>query len=199
MKKLALLLFILCYFKTSNLNAQNLIAEKVQEEYPNYIKKGNFSVSAAFSKINRTSAFQNTYETYGGEVGALYYLLHRVGLETTVSGHQYSLQKAKTAEAALLNNKNLLLISERLRFNFWEKSHCGTTFLQTGYSFGDFQQVNLINIHRWEIISLGVQSSFPRKLLPFVDYEGTIGITKDNLHKAITWQFKMGLRYNFGH
>ncbi len=198
MKKLILILFLFGCFTTINVRAQNLIAAKVREEHPNFIKKGDFSVSASYSKINRTSAFQNIYTSYGGEAGALYYPLNRLGLETAISGHHYNLQKAKNAEAALLDNKNVLLISERLRYNFYEKSHCGTMFLQSGYSFGSFQHSNFNNINRWEIISLGVQSSFPRQLIPYVDYEGTIGITKDNLHSGTTWQYKAGLRYNLG-
>ena len=201
MKKLIGLLVFTFLFTFHQTQAQDEVISQSKEtdSYPNYIKKGNFSVSASFSKINKTSASQNIYATYGGEVGALYYPLNRVGLETTVSGQQYNLQKAKNAEAALLDNKNLLLISERLRYNFYEKSHCAAAFLQTGYSYGSFQHTALQKIHRWEIISLGATGSFPRQVIPFLDFEYAFALTKDNFHNGITWQYKLGLRYNFGH
>ncbi len=198
MKKLAFILFLFSCFFINNANGQNLISERAKEERPNYINKGDLSITGSIFRSNQNNIQNNFYRTFGGELGVFYYLLNRVGLETAVSGHHYTLLKSNVPETELYNQKTLLTISERLRYNFYEKAHCGTMFIQTGYSFGGFQNSAIQKIHRWEIASLGVRASAPRALFSNLDFEGTFGIAKDNLHSKVTKQFKAGLSYNLG-
>ena len=207
MKKSIVLLALILIIISIDVNAQNGndITNRQRDKHKNFIGKGDLSLGALYF-TNPVSAVRNMkYETRGPEVNLLFYPINKVGFEVNFNSFKYHNKTGENINSPnpdqslmMLDNKKVLMTGSSIRYNFLEKYHCGTLYLQSGYSFGRFKDSSQRNIHRWEIASIGFTSSALRNFIPNLDMDFRVGIAKDNLNSNLPRLYKAGLSYQFG-
>lgn len=195
MKKI--LVFIIVMNLPLLTKAQYVDSLKTYSKYPNHIWQGNVVISAFFTKANKYKVNSAPYGTQGGEFNLGYYVFDRFGLESGISTDHYNYLITNQPDPNQIDNNNLILLNERIRYHFYQQPHFGTVYLQTGYSYGWFDNGTSMKIHRWEVATLGLRGSFTRQFIPNLDFEECVSLNKAK-NSSVSVLIKLGLSYYLG-
>src|SRR5688572_410154 len=127
MKKTMAFLIAICLPLFVNAQTSEEIIKS--DNHPNYVWKGDFSINASYTKTNKYLINSAPYATQGGEINLNYYVLNRFGFESGISSQHFKYLTSNLQETKQFDKKNLTLLSERVRYNFYQKPHCASAYI----------------------------------------------------------------------
>ncbi|MBK0401397.1 hypothetical protein I5M27_00285 [Adhaeribacter sp. BT258] len=171
-----------------------------QSEKPGTYKlsKGDRFLNLEFQASLKNQIKDTYYKTGSMGLGGGYYLLDRVAFKATFMGQHYDALELVNPTRQKYDEKYLLTLTGKMRYNFVEIRNLGNIFMQSGYSQGKFTESKKIAVQRWEIMAIGVQTVYTKKSGGhIIGFEAGGGIEKGNLNKKATFFAFNGINYYF--